>query len=139
MPAIATGRWAPAIEWDNSIWWPRFTAWQRTIAEVLHAHGYHTGGVFSIPYFRRSDARGFERGVDEYDDGLLSLHAEVGGPQESTGSSLREVAHHARSFVENNREHPWFLWAHFFDPHHQYVAHDDGESRRVLLRRITVR
>ncbi|MFO0562238.1 MAG: sulfatase [Polyangiales bacterium] len=128
MPAIATGRWAPAIEWDHSIWWPRFTSRQRTIAEVLHEQGYHTGGVFSIPYFRRSDARGFERGVDEYDDGLLSLHAEVGGPQESTGTSAREVADHARSFVENNRERPWFLWAHFFDPHHQYVAHDDGET-----------
>lgn len=128
MPAIATGRWAPAIEWDHSIWWPRFTSKQRTIAEVLHEHGYRTGAVYSIPYFRRIDARGFERGVDEYDDGLLSLHSEVGGPQESTGTSAREVADHASAFVESNRERAWFLWAHFFDPHHQYVPHDDGET-----------
>jgi arylsulfatase A-like enzyme len=126
MPAIATGRWAPTIEWDNAIWWPRFTTAQRTIAEALHDGGYHTGAVYSIPYFRRSDARGFERGVDEYDDRNIALHAEVGGPHESTGSSAREVADSAISFVERNRERAWFLWAHFFDPHHQYVPHEDG-------------
>lgn len=136
MPAIATGRWAPTIQWDSSIWWPRFTTAQRTIAETLHEGGYHTGGVFSIPYFRRSDARGFERGMDEYDDRWISLHSEVGGPHESTGSSAREVADSASAFVESNRERPWFLWAHFFDPHHQYVAHDDGVTPRFGEREV---
>lgn len=136
MPAIATGRWAPTIQWDNSIWWPRFTTAQRTIAEVLHERGYHTGGVFSIPYFRRSDARGFERGMDEYDDRWITLHSEVGGPHESTGSSAREVADSAGAFVESNRQRPWFLWAHFFDPHHQYVTHEDGVTPRFGDREV---
>lgn len=126
MPTIATGRWAPAIEWDHTIFWPRFTTKQRTTAEVLRELGYRTGAIYSIPYFRRSDARGFERGVDEYDDSLLGLHAELGGPAESTGTSSREVADHAVAFVGRNADRPWFLWAHFFDPHHQYVSHDDG-------------
>ncbi|MBL8683103.1 MAG: sulfatase-like hydrolase/transferase [Myxococcales bacterium] len=128
MPTIATGRWAPAIEWDHTIFWPRFTQRQRTTAEVLRELGYRTGAVYSIPYFRRTDARGFERGVDEYDDSLIGLHAEIGGPAESSGTSSREVADHALAFVQRNASRPWFLWAHFFDPHHQYVSHDDGET-----------
>ncbi|MBL8683087.1 MAG: sulfatase-like hydrolase/transferase [Myxococcales bacterium] len=128
MPAIATGRWAPTIEWDHSIFWPRFTAKQRTIAEVLHDHGIRTGAIYSIPYFRRTDARGFERGVDEYDDSLIHLHTEIGGPSESAGSSSAEVTDRALRFVRENSGRQWFLWAHYFDPHHQYVSHDDGET-----------
>jgi arylsulfatase A-like enzyme len=128
MPAIATGRWAPTIEWDHSIFWPRFTTRQKTIAELLHERGYRTGMVSSIPYFKRADARGFERGVDVYDDSLIGLHTEQGGPAESSGTSSREVADRAIAFVRSSAGRRWFLWAHFFDPHHQYVPHDDGET-----------
>jgi arylsulfatase A-like enzyme len=130
MPTIATGRWPSTIAWDNSIWWPRFTARQRTLAEALHDHGYETGAVYSIEYFSRRYARGFERGIDVYDDRWTSLHTELHGAQESSGTSSREVADSAIEFVSRRREHPWFLWAHFFDPHHQYLPHRDGETPR---------
>jgi arylsulfatase A-like enzyme len=130
MPTIATGRWPSTIEWDHAIWWPRFTARQRTLAEALHDHGYETGAVYSIEYFSRRFARGFERGVDVYDDRWTSLHTELHGAQESSGTSSREVADSAIEFVSRRRDRPWMLWAHFFDPHHQYVPHQDGQTPR---------
>ena len=35
MPAIATGRWPSAIEWDESIWWPRIAPSNRTTPSAV--------------------------------------------------------------------------------------------------------
>src|SRR5262249_29171263 len=35
MPAIATGRWPSAIQWDESIWWPRIAPGVRTMGEAM--------------------------------------------------------------------------------------------------------
>ncbi|MDP3277430.1 MAG: sulfatase-like hydrolase/transferase [Deltaproteobacteria bacterium] len=126
MPAIATGRWPRTIDWDRSIWWPRFSSRQSTLAEMLHGQGYFTGAIYSIPYFARGDRRGYERGIDLYNDRWISLHTEVNGPQESLGTSAQQVADDAIEFVSSHQNQRWFLWVHFFDPHHAYVSHNDG-------------
>jgi arylsulfatase A-like enzyme len=128
MPALATGRWPSAIEWDESIWWPRIGRDMRTIGEALHDDGYFTGGLFSYSYFARSDRRGFERGMDVYSTDRAVLHVAVNGPMESRGSSSREMADDAIAFIEAHRDRKFFLWVHFYDPHLSYEPHPEVPS-----------
>jgi hypothetical protein len=45
---------------------------------------------------------------------------------ESVGSSSREMADDAITFVEANRGHKFFLWLHLYDPHLSYERHPDA-------------
>jgi arylsulfatase A-like enzyme len=136
MPAMATGRWPSAIEWDESIWWPRIGRRVRTLAEALHDDGYFTGGLFSYSYFALGDHRGFERGMDVYSADRAVLHVAVNGPMESRGSSSREMADDAIGFIEAHKDRKFFLWLHFYDPHLSYEPHPEvpsfGSSRMDL-------
>ncbi|HSS37525.1 MAG TPA: sulfatase, partial [Polyangia bacterium] len=123
MPAIATGRWPSAITWDESIWWPRIGRDMRTTAEALHDAAYFTAGMFSFSYFASSDHRGFERGMDLYRSDRAVLHVAVNGPMESRGSSSREMTDDAIAFVDAHKDHKFFLWLHYYDPHLSYEPH----------------
>jgi arylsulfatase A-like enzyme len=136
MPAIATSRWPSAIAWDESIWWPRIGP-QRTLGEALKGLGYHTGAFFAYDYFNRSDARGFERGIDDYQDRRASLHVDVPekGHAESRGSSSRQMADDAIEFLDHHDQHDqhhkdgkFFLWLHFYDPHLDYQRHPEAPA-----------
>jgi arylsulfatase A-like enzyme len=128
MPAIATGRWPSAIEWDESIWWPRIGPHMRTLGEALEAAGYFTAAFYSFDYFSAQDRRGFERGIDLYRADRASLHRSVNGPMESRGSSSREMADDAIAFFEAHRNDKVFLWVHFYDPHLSYEPHPEVPS-----------
>ncbi|HVT09808.1 MAG TPA: sulfatase, partial [Polyangia bacterium] len=128
MPAIATGRWPSAITWDESIWWPRMGRNMRTTAEALHDDGYFTAGMFSFNYFAIGDHRGFERGMDLYRSDRAALHVAVNGPMESRGSSSREMTDDAIAFVDAHRDHKFFLWLHYYDPHLSYEPHAEVPS-----------
>jgi arylsulfatase A-like enzyme len=123
MPAIVTGRWPSAIKWDTSIWWPGIARGQPTIAEAMRGAGYFTGAFYAYGYFNRGDARGFERGIDQYDDRLAAKHINKGGPAESTGSSAREMADDGIDFLRAYRDQKFFLSLHFYDPHMDYQRH----------------
>ena len=127
MPALATGRWPSAIDWDESIWWPRMRN-PHTLAESLHALGYYTGGLFSFSYFALSDRRGFERGMDYYNADRAALHVAINGPMESHGSSSREMADDAIAFLDAHKQQKFFLWLHFYDPHLSYEPHTEVPS-----------
>jgi arylsulfatase A-like enzyme len=136
MPAIATGRWPSAITWDMSIWWPRIGPEMRTTAQALHDDGYFTAGMFSFSYFAIADHRGFERGMDLYRSDRAALHVAVNGPMESRGSSSREMTDDAIAFVDAHRDHKFFLWVHYYDPHLSYEPHPEvpsfGDARMDL-------
>jgi choline-sulfatase len=128
MPALASGRWPSAIEWDESIWWPRMARGVRTLAEALHGDGYFTGGLYSFSYFAPADRRGFERGMDVYSAERGALHVSVNGPMESRGSSSRQMADDALAFIEAHKDRKFFLWLHFYDPHLSYEPHAEVPS-----------
>jgi arylsulfatase A-like enzyme len=127
MPALATGRWPSSISWEDCAgcdnWWPRISRDQRTIGEVLDELGYHTGAFYSFRYFGRANARGFERGIDDYQDRRAALHTDVNGPVVSAGSSAREIADDTIEFLDGNKDKKFFLWIHFYDPHLDYQRH----------------
>jgi arylsulfatase A-like enzyme len=126
MPAIATGRWPSAIEWDESIWWPRVAPSQRMIAQSMKSMGYTTAAFYAYLYFNRADQRGFERGVDYYDDSCAALHVNVNGPAESVGSSSRQMADKGIAFLREHGQEKFFLWMHFYDPHLDYQRHPEA-------------
>jgi len=126
MPAIATGRWPSAIDWDETIWWPRIAPGQRMIAESMKAMGYTTAAFYAYLYFNRADQRGFERAVDYYDNGCAALHVNVNGPAESVGSSARQMADKGIAFLREHGQEKFFLWMHFYDPHLNYERHPEA-------------
>jgi arylsulfatase A-like enzyme len=128
MPAIATGRWPSAIEWDESIWWPRIAPGQRMIAESMKALGYTTAAFYAYLYFNRADQRGFERAVDYYDDTCAALHTNVNGPAESVGTSARQMADKGIDFLRAHGQEKFFLWMHFYDPHLNYERHPEAPN-----------
>jgi len=136
MPAIATGRWPSAIDWDESIWWPRIAPTQRMIAESLKGLGYTTAAFYAYLYFNRADQRGFERAIDYYDDSCAALHVNVNGPAESVGTSARQMADKGIDFLRTHGQEKFFLWMHFYDPHLNYERHaeapDFGKSQTDL-------
>jgi arylsulfatase A-like enzyme len=131
MPALVTGRWPSAITWESpppgaSTWWPAISRKHPTIAEVLRQSGYFNGAYYAYLYFNRLDGRGFERGVDQYDDRLAVKHInKPTGPAESVGSSAREMADDGIDFIKSYRDQKFFLSLHFYDPHLDYEPHAD--------------
>lgn len=130
MPTIATGRWPTTVALDPCAgcdsWWHRIAPGQTTLGESMKALGLKTGAFFAYSYFMKSNARGYERGIDDYRDRCAALHMNLDGPAESRGSSAREMADDAIEFVEQSRDRRWFLWLHFYDPHLQYERHPDA-------------
>ncbi len=128
MPAIATGRWPSAIDWDESIWWPRIAPTQPMIAQIMKGLGYTTAAFYAYSYFNRADQRGYERGVDYYDDSCAALHTNVNGPAESVGSSARQMADKGIAFLQAHGTEKFFLWMHFYDPHLDYQRHPEAPN-----------
>jgi len=87
-----------------------------TLPEVLREKGYATGatlGAFPV------DARfGLDQGFDSYDDdfdygeGLAGLRM--------VQRTAKDVTTEALLWIGENRDKPFFHWAHYFDPHFPY-------------------
>jgi hypothetical protein len=119
---------------------PSFT----TLAEVLRNSGYHTAAVTSHTFLRKS--YGLGQGFEDYDESLIvrlrQSHRAISSPM---------VTERALVFLDRQanmeERRPWFLWVHYFDPHHVYNEHPgvteefggepvdlyDGRSRSPML------
>jgi arylsulfatase A-like enzyme len=87
-----------------------------TLAEVLREAGYQTHGIVSNSFV---DAyRGFAQGFDSYDE------ENVRGVGAITS---KDIVDSAFDFLRKDREDPFFLWIHLFDPHYTYVDHSEFE------------
>ncbi len=88
---------------------------QFTLAEILRGSGYQTAAVVAAAVL---DGRyGLRQGFDRFDDsqrgsGSQFLYAQRTGP-EVTEAALAAVA-------DFDKSRPYFLWAHYFDPHFEY-------------------
>jgi arylsulfatase len=76
------------------------------LSERLHGVGYATGTVLTNVFLQRE--RGWGRGFDSY---WNAMH----GPQETTHAE--ELTRAVQDWMALNRREPFFLWAHYFDPH----------------------
>lgn len=118
MPAVAS-LFTSRPPRDHGIWrWEvRFSDELPVLAEAFRSAGYHTAAVVShhalLPQF------GFDRGFSSYDTSVLDQ-----GPP-STASTAPDVTARVLALLTPAPEGPAFLVAHYFDPHAEYVTHDD--------------
>jgi arylsulfatase A-like enzyme len=114
-----------------------------TLAELLSARGYHTGGFFSGPnlhpvfgfgagFETYANASGlalpdaaFEASEDEA-NALLGIHG-----QSHKGLTSPEVNRRALAWLDDaaGGEEPFFLFLHYWDPHYNYVPPADYAAR----------
>lgn len=94
------------------------------LADHLRDHGYQTAAAVSLAtMWPRSRGAGLDRGFDEYDQGFNET---------STGE---ETVSRLRSLLDRlDPTEPFFLLAHFSDPHEPY--NDQGASGRTAEVRL---
>lgn len=85
-----------------------------TMPEIFQANGYATMGIISHVLVARR--LGFAQGFDTYDQENAEGHGHISSPS---------VMQKAIEFIKNNRDSNFFLFLHLFDPHYDYIQHDE--------------
>jgi choline-sulfatase len=99
------------------------------VPDLLHRHGYNTAAfVGSMILDPASGAPGFDRGFDVYDAGF---HMANNGEDRYHAVERRaqDVADRGLGWLSRNREGPFFIWLHFFDPHDPYDPPKEFKDR----------
>ncbi|WP_395021495.1 sulfatase [Robinsoniella sp. RHS] len=116
-----------------------------TIAEILKANDYRTGGVVSCPGMNKW--YGFNRGFDYFDDEIPLLSDGRDALQtvdvKLRGTAVKRapyVVKSARKWIENwddaQVDTPFFLFLHFFDAHWPYEAPEDYGGDNIYEREV---
>jgi arylsulfatase A-like enzyme len=90
---------------------------QQTLAEVLSARGYATGGF--VGAFVLDGRWGLNQGFARYDDRFdleKHKHLDLGAVQRPGN----EVVDAALGWLEDHKDDPFFAWVHLYDPHTPY-------------------
>lgn len=100
---------------------------QTTLAEVLHAQGYRTGGfVGAFVLDRRwGIAQGFDHYVDDFDLSRFDMTAGLDAAQRPG----REVVDAALAWLAQPDPAPFFAWVHLYDPHSPYAPPEPHRSQ----------
>lgn len=92
------------------------------LPEILQKRGYHTaafiGSIILDPH--ASMAPGFDRGFGFFDAGF---HVKTNPDQDRYNTVERragDVVAHAITWLNKNRQSPFFVWVHLYDPHAPY-------------------
>jgi arylsulfatase A-like enzyme len=85
-----------------------------TMAEIFKENGYDTKGIIGQYHINRR--MNFSQGFDSYDQDNL------GGPNTVSSHSITEKA---SAYLEDHKDTNFFLFLHYFDPHENYVLHED--------------
>jgi arylsulfatase A-like enzyme len=98
------------------------------LAERLHEAGFHTMGLASHWYFKPKF--GLTQGMDTWD--MSAMPPEGSGDIDGaiTSQALGDAAIRLLSNPANTSGR-FFLWAHFFDPHANYMQHPEAPSFRA--------
>lgn len=84
------------------------------LPEVLKEVGYTTGGIVSHNFL--NSEWGFDQGYDSFNEEHIGFQEDISSPG---------VAADAVAFIDQQTEDaPFFLFLHFFDPHYNYLLHD---------------
>lgn len=117
--AAMTGRAPSAIRTEHWVKWDVPTPdTSQTLPEVLQARGYRTEGIAFHHIF--APDHGLVRGFD-------AVWTASGDPKVVVESrSADQTADRAIAFLKRaDPSRPFFLWAHFYDPHEPYLKHPD--------------
>lgn len=104
-----------------------------TLAEILKSNGFATGAI--IGAFALDGMFGLDQGFDTYDDDISTAEAEQ-DPEFIPFRSERkadEVTALAETWLARHRAEKFFLFVHYYDPHHAYEWHDDTPYKYPFL------
>ena len=98
-----------------------------TLAEVMKANGYRTGGFIGAFVLDRrwGIAQGFDMYFDDFDLSKYQLAAGIDAAQRPG----REVVDHAIEWLRQPSDRPFFAWVHLYDPHAPYDAPEPIAAR----------
>jgi arylsulfatase A-like enzyme len=92
------------------------------IPEILQKSGYHTaafiGSLILDP--KASMAPGFDRGFDFFDAGFRIKRDRDEDRYQTVERRAGDVVGHAITWLNKNRQPPFFIWVHLYDPHAPY-------------------
>ncbi|HKY32362.1 MAG TPA: sulfatase-like hydrolase/transferase, partial [Candidatus Polarisedimenticolia bacterium] len=89
---------------------------ERTLPEVLKERGFRTAAVVSCLVL--SSHFGFDQGFDLYYD--EDIHSELGRGLWFEERKADKTVDRTLRWIEAEKERPFFVWMHLFDPHHPY-------------------
>jgi len=95
-------------------WGHRLKENHTTLAEVLKSQGYNTEAYVTHTLFH--PRFGYTQGFDYYDHSILKM----GYPHKV--SSSKQLTNKVLSRIGSLKK-PFFIWAHYFDPHVNYLHH----------------
>jgi arylsulfatase A-like enzyme len=101
-----------------------------TLAELLSERGFATAAVVSHVFMR--ERYGLGQGFEHYDTSLVRENADVSHASISSPQVTDRAAGWLREWAAGD-DRPFFLWVHYFDPHHQYLRHK-GFTRKFGLK-----
>jgi arylsulfatase A-like enzyme len=88
-----------------------------TLAELLKEKGYRTAAVVSHRFFTKKHH--WNQGFDRYSLTVRSKSKTVSSPR-----ILKKARAYIAEHKQKHRRQPLFMWAHFYDPHATYIAHE---------------
>jgi len=92
------------------------------LPEILKKSGYHTaafiGSLILDP--KASMAPGFDRGFDFFDAGFRIKRDRDEDRYATVERRAGDVVGHAINWLNKNRQPPFFVWVHLYDPHAPY-------------------
>ncbi len=103
-----------------------------TLAEILGGAGYSTGAV--IASFPLDTQFNLDQGFDDYNDDYRQdwTDAEIDGRTVLSFGFIErksnQVSAAALRWLEEHGDEPFFLWAHYFDPHQAYAPPSPYDS-----------
>jgi len=127
IPGLLTGRYPSECVTDE------YELAAETVATQLKNSAYTTGAFHSNPFVSR--AYGFGHDFDTFDDDLyLSQHKLVALAQRMLDklrnrhyARAEEISERTLKWIDSTEE-PFFLWAHYMDPHGPYCAPDEYQK-----------
>jgi arylsulfatase A-like enzyme len=128
----------------------KFGSDQVTFIEELAKAGYATGAIVSGTF--TDSFWGFDQGFDDYDDlGMVVDESDLGGTHAKGGvdptnpDAMKSAAHQritspevvekAVHWIDAHRDRRFVLFAHFFDPHEDFLEHP-GISEKFPPRKV---
>ena len=92
-----------------------------TLAEILSANGYATGGF--VASFVLDSKFGLDRGFSSYGDDMAGAAPADHALHRYRAGNL--VVDEALNWLQGQTDKPFLCWVHLYDPHSPYLAHED--------------
>ncbi len=93
---------------------------EKTLAEFLKDKGYITGAAVST--FVLDKKFGLAQGFDMYDDNCSTTNDQTEYPERKGEQTAQIAIDWLEKITSKDSDRPFFLFTHFYDPHHPYSA-----------------